>query len=422
MTDIAGNTSVSPPLGDPPAVIVMPPPTTVFTDTAEDQFAEGHPGAGTQLTRTIEGEVALAPIDGSEFFGAAMPPGWLNSIWAGGGSTVVDGGELQLNNGSARGTLLHTAGRSLSFKAAFGADGFQHAGFGLSFGSNEPWAIFSTGTSTGQLFARTHTAGEGQIVETLIPGDWTSAAHKFRIDWYADRVEYFVDDSPAPVAVHVGPIGAALSVAASDFDLVTNSGALSIDWMRLTPFAAGGSFDSRVFDAGATVEWQTLSWTVAAPTGTGATFEVRTGNTTVPDGTWSAFTPVLASGGAIGRQSRFAQYRATLSTSDPLQTPELLEVSLTNGGALASAALSPTSWSAAAAGETTTALLTINPSDRAWVATSDQPWLTVTPPNGAGSATLTLSVPANPTAAARSATITVSGLTLTVTQCRRHWP
>ncbi len=54
---------------------------------------------------------------------------------------------------------------------------------------------------------------------------------------------------------------------------------------------------------------------------------VRTGNTPVPDGSWSPFAPVT-NGGPIGATSRYIQYRTDLATSDLALSPFLADVTL----------------------------------------------------------------------------------------------
>ena len=119
-----------------------------------------------------------------------------------------------------------------------------------------------------------------------------------------------------------------MRVIASEF----NSGGpeLTVDWMRMSPYPGSGTFDSRVFDAGAgqISDWGALSWNSAMPSGTGIAISVRTGDTPTPDGTWSAFTPIASSGGDIPGSTRYVQYRAELTSSDPAQTPVLSDVSI----------------------------------------------------------------------------------------------
>ena len=83
-----------------------------------------------------------------------------------------------------------------------------------------------------------------------------------------------------------------------------------MDWLRVGPYAATGTFTSRVIDAGAPSNWDALSWDATVPTGTTLVVKVRTGNTAVPDATWTAWATVAASGGAVRQRPR-----ATCSTS-----------------------------------------------------------------------------------------------------------
>ena len=50
---------------------------------------------------------------------------------------------------------------------------------------------------------------------------------------------------------------------ASDFN--AGGGELRVDWMRMSPYPASGTFLSRVFDAGQAADWGALSWHANAP-------------------------------------------------------------------------------------------------------------------------------------------------------------
>jgi len=79
-----------------------------------------------------------------------------------------------------------------------------------------------------------------------------------------------------------------------------------------------------------------MSWTAQLPTGTSLAMAYRGGDTPVPDASWSGFSPVAVSGGAVGVSARYLQYRAQLATSNDQVTPLLDDVSFaccTNGGA-----------------------------------------------------------------------------------------
>jgi Putative binding domain, N-terminal len=78
--------------------------------------------------------------------------------------------------------------------------------------------------------------------------------------------------------------------------------------------------------------------------------------------------------------------------------------------------LSTTALAVPAAGGSFTAALTAADDSCAWTASSNQTWTTLTTSSGTGSATLTVNVAANTTTAQRSATVTVGGLALAITQ------
>jgi hypothetical protein len=101
-----------------------------------------------------------------------------------------------------------------------------------------------------------------------------------------------------------------------------------LQWMRLSPFAAQGAFLSRILDAGNTTMWKQFSWGADIPDETELGLEVRTGSTPDPDGTWTPFQAIPASGAVVGAGSRYLQYRATLSSSNPGRTPELRAIAV----------------------------------------------------------------------------------------------
>ncbi len=117
-------------------------------------------------------------------------------------------------------------------------------------------------------------------------------------------------------------------------DYSAGSEDLKVDWVRMGPYTSTGSFDSRVLDAGSAVDWGALSWSSVTPAGTSAALSVRTGNSPNPDGSWSAWSPVAASGNPIGATSRYLQYRVDMQSSSSSATPELQSVTAayTSGG------------------------------------------------------------------------------------------
>jgi hypothetical protein len=110
-------------------------------------------------------------------------------------------------------------------------------------------------------------------------------------------------------------------------DTAAGDGALSVDWMRMTPYAASGTFTSAVFDAGDSVAWQKLTTTSTVPAGTTSTITYRTGSTPLPDETWSSFT-ALGTGGVMTASSRYVQYAIQMSTTAVAKTPLVQDVTV----------------------------------------------------------------------------------------------
>jgi hypothetical protein len=313
--DAAGNTAIS-------AILSFAMPATQFaaTDTTVADFSAGTTDGQEYIAQSADGEVILTPAAGSEFFGTALPVDWSSTAWSPGGTATVSSGTLVVD-GARAGTIANfAAGRSLEFVAIFSGAPFQHVGFADTLDA-APWAMFST-FSGGGLFARANSGGAS--IDTPIAGSLLGSPHRFRIDWTPTTVVYSVDG--AVVATHAIAIGVPLRPLVSDFSV--GSGSVSVDWIRMTPYVAAGTFVSRVFDATQAVDWGGLSWTTETPAGTSAAFFARHGDSPVPDAGWSAFAPVAQPGGAIGGRSRYAQYRVDLASTDPNATPAVDDVTV----------------------------------------------------------------------------------------------
>jgi hypothetical protein len=213
-------------------------------------------------------------------------------------------------------TATFAPGRSLEFAATFSGAPYQHAGLGMTF-TEGLWAIFSSGPGDG-LYVRSNNGSVS--TDTPIPGSWFGSSHKFRIDWTATGITYSIDG--AQVAFHTQAMTANMRPIGSDYG--HDGSVLSIDWMRLTPYAPTTTFTSGVVDAGDTVTWTTAALSSSAPAGTAVVFNVRYGNTAIPDASWTAFAPVV--GGTLNTSSRYLQYQFVLSSTDPNQTPIVSDV------------------------------------------------------------------------------------------------
>jgi hypothetical protein len=97
--------------------------------------------------------------------------------------------------------------------------------------------------------------------------------------------------------------------------------------LKLEPgYATSGTLTSDVLDARLPSRFGALTRTGAQPPKTRLALAVRTGNVAEPDATWSDWVGEGTSSAVPN--GRFAQYRATLETSDPGVSPELKSVSL----------------------------------------------------------------------------------------------
>ena len=223
-TDLVGNTDPSPAAyGWNIGNFVL----SALTDTSVADFGAGTLGANTYLTRSDTGEITLAPAAGAEFFGSTLPVGWSSTPYFSGGG-VLSGNGLATINGTLVGPSgLFGAGRSMEFLGTFTTKTNQHVGFSGDL-TAAPWAIFSTWNGGG-LYARSNNGTK--VRDTLIPGSWLGAPHRFRIDWNSGNVDFYIDGSL--VAAH--SITFASNMRPLIADATTGGAALTISWVRMTP-------------------------------------------------------------------------------------------------------------------------------------------------------------------------------------------
>jgi cysteine-rich repeat protein len=317
--DAAANATSDPPsLGAPASFGTAA--LVCASDVTQSDFAAGAPGTGIVVTPIGDGALALAASVDEAFDGSSLPAGWFETAWSAGGDAVVAGGSLAVDGALSGTNATFGSGHSLEFSATFESVPLQHVGFAETLNA-PPWAIFSTGISGTSLQARTNGAS---ALDTSLPGVALGVPHRFRIDWSASSVDFFVDGSP--VASHPIAIATPQSVLASD--LAVDGTSVAIDWLRMSPYDAAGVFESRVFDAGTPSGWDAVSWSSEVGAGTGLSVAVRAGDTPVPDGSWSDFVNVVASGASGGVVGRYVQYRVDLTSAVSSATPVLHDLSL----------------------------------------------------------------------------------------------
>lgn len=107
-----------------------------------------------------------------------------------------------------------------------------------------------------------------------------------------------------------------------------------------SPVTYSGSYRSAVFDSGMNgTWWRSLNWTGAAPADTSLSIEVRTGNTSIPDASWSDWTNLTPAGdleppGTIGldlSRTRFFQFGVDMSSVGGTSVPWALSVTVAYG-------------------------------------------------------------------------------------------
>jgi len=180
-----------------------------------------------------------------------------------------------------------------------------------------------------QFWAKAYSFESGETATCLVSSngtDWTVV--KTWLEGDADNIYHFYD---------IDLSGFTMSsefYIAFDVDLSHTNDQLYIDDVALvtsgSQYYSSGTIASQVFDTGTDgTGWYQLDWGETLPSGTDITFEVRASDTPftkdagspswVDVGGDSPVTSGLPSG-------RYMQWRATLTTTDPANTPTLHEV------------------------------------------------------------------------------------------------
>ena len=107
---------------------------------------------------------------------------------------------------------------------------------------------------------------------------------------------------------------------------------LLIDWVRAGVYPASGVYTSCVQDAGQIANWSQATITATLSVSASAALETRTSVDGVTWSDWSAASGAIISGTTTLTPSspsgRYLQYRLTLSSTDPINSPEIGALSL----------------------------------------------------------------------------------------------
>jgi hypothetical protein len=173
--------------------------------------------------------------------------------------------------------------------------------------------------------------------------------HTYRIEWDSAETWYLIDGSPvitdvAPVipTSNGGGIGGFVNVPLPHTGVSTRStyvflyaqnppnsaqAPLVVDWVRAGQYPAQGVYTSCVQDAGQIANWSQMALTATVPANTGIVAQTRTSIDGVTWSPWAAVGGSVANGqnslAPASPSGRYWQVRFTLTSSDPLNSPEI---------------------------------------------------------------------------------------------------
>jgi hypothetical protein len=210
---------------------------------------------------------------------------------------------------------------SISFSAPW-----QHFGLATNLDTlaGNYYAIFSTFSRSDTLYARLNNNGSTTDVNL---GPLPVGFHTYKIQPTSSGFEFSVDGvlqtTIAATFQNSQPMKAALS------DFTSSSGhLLQADWVWFNNYSTSrtGVFTSTVFDAGQTVDWQSVNWTASVPTGTSLKIEI---SVTDDPNNWGAWVDTSNGAALTNTRGRYIRYRVTMTTSDGTVTPVLYDINLT---------------------------------------------------------------------------------------------
>jgi hypothetical protein len=296
---------------------------TALTDITIADLSLGALDPNAYLGSSPGAELILTPAAGIEFAGTAVPPGWVVTRFGTGPGVTVNNGLGTIDAGQLGTAATSTGNRSLEFQGMFTPALYESAGFGDDLNVTTVGAFFTTEGSAGHFAVKSNNGTTS--TSTSLSNYWVGVPHRFRIDLNTSNVVYSIDGQI--VATHAIAVSA-VPLRPLMADPFEGDGGIIVDWMRMTPYAPAGSYLSRIFDGSTINTWASILWDATIPSGTSVVVSVRTGNTPIPDATWSSFTNVKK-GAAIKKTSRYLQYRVQLKTTNVAQTPSVSNIIVT---------------------------------------------------------------------------------------------
>lgn len=302
-------------------------PATHFTDTTNADFGAGVRN-NTSVVNIGDGAVALTGGYQMPSNGTVPDPSW----------RFNDPSAVSMSNGAMyiNGTYGIQSGVSfeapsvLTFTATMSGNEEQQVGFEQD---NTPPGFFSAGAwfdfepFDGQMYIKTSDETPmsegwkgklGGISLAQIPGQ----THNFEIFYNTSNAIFYADGTYIGSLV-LGPTSLPMHLFAYD---AADTVPLVISGENVSQ-PTSGTFTSRILGDGNSVISGPVTWNAALPGGTGITVEVHTGNTPLPDATWSSYETV-ANGSSPAYGGKYAQYQVTFTTSTS-NIPDLQDLTLT---------------------------------------------------------------------------------------------
>jgi hypothetical protein len=178
------------------------------------------------------------------------------------------------------------------------------------------------------LIVRSRDGGDSvPLIDTNIDDPDLTQYQVFRIEWDNSETRYYINNvlqethTPSSLALD--------SWIFLYHQTPTNSPSdpLYVDWVRAGAYPASGTYTSCDLDAGQQVIWNAIDADLLTPSGTAVNFETRTSENGT---TWSDWVSPVQ-GVISSPMGRYLQYRAELSTSNVMESPEIQEVRVNYG-------------------------------------------------------------------------------------------
>ncbi len=261
-------------------------------------------GEGREIHRSSDASVtAVAVIDDRVLVGTS-PDGVVVDVTPGRNERVLFDSHYEEIPGiasDAEGRILF-AGTTVSFEQVLAPTDE----FGEGFGEGSVYALTEAGGAVEVWYsddAPITALGRGVGGEVWVGTGLNGRVHRLGALGGSDIVAELDDDE-------------VLSVRSAGDGAVVSSGLSAAVYLAREREPGSGEYESEVFDARAAATWGELTWIAEVPSGASLRLLTRSGNTDMPDGTWSDWDEVEGDGeGAVqSPPGRRLQWKAELTS------------------------------------------------------------------------------------------------------------